>query len=146
MRESALRFTWPLMFVLFMFGCRTSAPSVLRYTVTATPVHVVGGLGLCIAVDRTDPQGIWWWEPGPSGCASRTTGPTVFRADRAEVKTSADSSSIHASFTLQLHSGSRDVKFALQDSEMRITDSDLRVSTQRRADLEIPFAYAQKER
>jgi len=57
------------------------------------------------------------------------------------VSRSTNSSAISASFTLQLQVGSRDVNLALQDSEMRITDSGVRVPTQRRADLEIPPAY-----
>ena len=146
MRESAPRFRFPLLLVLLLFGCRTSAPVIPRYTVTATPLDVVGGLLLCIAVDRTEANGVWWWQPGPSGCASRITGPTVFKADRAQVGTSADSKSIYASFTLQLYSGNRDVKLVLKGSEMRITDSGLRVSTQHRADLEIPPAFRQQER
>jgi hypothetical protein len=143
MRELTARFTFPLLLLVpFLVGCRGSAPSVPRYTVTTTPVDVVGaGFGLCIAVDRTDAQGVWWWQPGPSGCASRITGPAVFRAERAQVRTSTDSSFVYASFTLQLHRGTRDVQLALQDSEMRITGSDIRVSTQRRADLEIPPAF-----
>jgi hypothetical protein len=142
MRESSARFTLPLLLVVFLFGCRTSAPSVPRYIVTVTPVDALGGgWGLCIAVDPTDTQGVWWWQPGPSGCASRITGPTVFRADRAHVRVSAISSSISASFTLQLHNGSRDVNLALQDSEMLIADSGMRVPTEHRADLDIPPAY-----
>jgi hypothetical protein len=128
-----------LLLVPFLFGCRTSAP---RYTVTATPVDVVGGgFDVCIAVDRSDAQGIWWWQPGPAGCASRITGPTVFRADRAQVSASADMRSISARFTLPLQSGNRDVTLALQDSGMLVTDSGVRVPTERRANLEIPPAY-----
>ena len=74
MRESPARFIFPLLLLVFLFGCRTSTPSVPRYIVTVTPVDVVGGgFGLCIAVDPADAQGIWWWQPGPSGCASRIT-------------------------------------------------------------------------
>jgi len=142
MRESSPRFTLALLLVVFLFGCRTSAPSLLRYIVTATPVDAVGGgWGLCIAVDPTDAHGVWWWQPGPSGCGSRITGPTVFRADRGQVRVSTISSAISASFTLQLHNGSRDINLALHDSEMLIADSGMRVPTERRADLDIPPAY-----
>ena len=142
LRASALRLVFLPLLAAFLFGCRTSSPSVPRYIVTATPVDAVrGGFGLCIAVDPRDPQGVWWWQPGPSGCATRITDPAVFRADNARVRVSTNSSSISASFTLQLHDGFRDVNLALQDSEMRITDSEMRVPTQRRADLNIPPAY-----
>jgi hypothetical protein len=142
MRESAASCTLLPLLVLFLFGCRTSAPSTLRYAVTATPVDVVsGGFGVCIAVDPADAQGVWWWQPGPSGCASRTTGPTVFAAERASVRASMDSGPIEVNFTLQLMSGPRDVTLVLQNSEMRVAASGVRVATQRRADLEIPPAY-----
>jgi hypothetical protein len=130
----------PLLCLGLLFGCSTLAPALPRYTVTANPVNVVTGLGLCIAVGPGDKQGIWWWQPGPSGCASRIPGPTVFRAEHGVVSRSAGS--VYARFTLPLVDGrSLDVKLALQDSEMRIADSQIRVSTQRRSDLDIPFAY-----
>ena len=56
---------------------------------------------------------------GTFGCASRITGPAVFRAECAQV--TITDSRLFSSFTLQLHRGTRDVKPALQDSEMRIT-------------------------
>jgi hypothetical protein len=60
MRESAARLIFPVLLVVFLFGCRPSAPSVPRYIVTATPVDAVGGgWGVCIAVDPTDAQGVW---------------------------------------------------------------------------------------
>ena len=57
-----------------------------RYVVTASPIKVgvVSG-ALCIAVDVHDQQGVWWWEPGRSGCSSRSTGPGVFHAEQAKV-------------------------------------------------------------
>jgi hypothetical protein len=142
MRQSAAPCTFLPLLLVFLFGCRTSGTSTPRYTVTATPVDVVsGGFGLCIAVDPADTQGVWWWQPGPSGCASRITGPTVFAGDRASVRASRDSGSIEVNFTLQLMSGPRDVALVLQNSEMRVTASGVRVATERRAALEIPPAY-----
>lgn len=128
--------------ILFSTGCSTSPP-LPRYIVTATPIDVVGGgFGVCIAVDPADAQGVWWWQPGPSGCASRTTGPTVFRGDLASVKPSTDSRTIDAGFTMQLiGSGSRDVRFVLQDASLRVRGSDVQVATERRSDLDIPPAY-----
>jgi len=52
-----------------------------------------------------------------------------------------DSGPIEVNFTLQLMSGPRDVTLVLQNSEMRVAASGVRVATQRRADLEIPPAY-----
>jgi len=135
-----MRFIFLPLLAAFLFGCKAASPSP-RYIVTATPVDVVGGgWALCIAVDAADAHGIWWWQPGPSGCATRITGPSVFRADRAEVKTT-NSNSISASFTLQLHVGTRDINLALQDSEMRVADTGVRVPTERRANLDIPPAF-----
>jgi hypothetical protein len=117
-----------------------------RYIVTAVPVDVgTGGFGLCIAVDPADHAGIWWWQPGPSGCATRTTGPTVFHADAASVTRSAGTTGgtqvINARFVVQLHRGSRDITLLLHDSTMDVVSVNRQVATVRRKDLEIPPAY-----
>ena len=132
--------TFPVLVCLFVVACRTAAPAVPRYVVTATPLDV--GFELCIAADPTDAHGVWWWQPGPSGCASRITGPTVFRAERARVTASTDSTSIDVGFVLPTMSGDRNVSLVLQDSLIRVAGSDVRIPTVRRTDLEIPPAYA----
>jgi hypothetical protein len=49
-----------------------------RYIVTAEPINIgIGSARFCVATDPTDSQGVWWWEPGPKGCSSRSTGPAV---------------------------------------------------------------------
>ena len=115
----------------------------LRYIVTATPVDLVGPghPGLCLAIDPADRQGVWWWEPGPSGCATRTTGPTVFRGQDATVAARAGSRDVDIRFQLQLMSGTRDVRLLLQDGAVLVTASGAKVRTERRRDLEIPPAY-----
>src|SRR5689334_15995491 len=73
-----------------------------RVAVTAEPIRIgLGSLGLCIAVDPGDPHGIWWWEPGASGCATRSTGPDVFPADAPKV--SRTSAGATAEFQLGTH-------------------------------------------
>lgn len=124
-------------------ACRTVSPSVPRYTVTATPLDIVGAghPGLCVAIDPTDEHGVSWWEPGPSGCSTRTSGPTVFRAQLATVAANRGSDAIDVRFTLPLMSGSRDVRLLLNDGGLSVTGSGARVPTQRRDDLNIPPAY-----
>jgi hypothetical protein len=139
---SVIRCTWPLLLGLSLGGCRTSARPVPRYIVTVAPINLVGAghPGLCIAVDPADAQGVWWWEPGPSGCSSRTTGPTVFRAP-ATVAAPGGSGDIEVRFQLQLMSGVRDVRLLVHDGGVRETASGALVSTERRRDLDIPPAY-----
>ena len=113
-----------------------------RYIVTATPLALVGPghPGVCLAIDPADAQGVWWWEPGPSGCATRTTGPAVFPAHRAAVGvTGAGNADIR--FELQLMSGTRDVRLRLEDGAIRVMPSGARVQTKRRNDLNIPPAH-----
>jgi len=124
-------------------ACRTAAPSVPRYVVTVTPFNIVDPRhpGLCIAVDPTDEHGVWWWEPGPSGCSTRTTGPTVFHAHFATVGKPASSGAIDVGFQVALIVGPpRNVRLVLHDDGMREMASGTRVSTERRSNLEIPFA------
>ena len=130
-----------LLLGLPLLACRSSAPPVPRYIVTTAPIGVVGVAhpGLCIAVDPTDTGGVWWWEPGRSGCASRSTGPTVFRAEGATVTPPAASGAIEVHFKLQLMvSGARDIRLVLEDGGMRDVASGARVATGRRNDLDVP--------
>ena len=80
-----------------------SAPADGRYLVTSSAIDVGRGIRLCIAVDPRDPHGVWWWQPGASGCTSRSTGPTVFHADQAAVSPSARPEVTTVSFRLGLH-------------------------------------------
>jgi len=136
-----IRCTLPLLLGLTLGGCRTSAPSVPRYIATVAPINLVGAghPGICVAVDPGDARGIWWWEPGASGCSSRTTGPTVFRLPATVAP--GGSGDIEVRFQLQLMSGVRDVTLLLHDGGVRDTTSGARVSTERRRDLDIPPAY-----
>ena len=140
-----MRITVLLLLGLSLGACRTLAPSVPRYIVTLTPVSLgagQGGTGLCIAVDPSDAQGVWWWQPGPSGCSSRITGPTVFRAHLATVATARGSLATEVGFQVPLMEGPpRDFRLVLHDAVMRVADSGERVSTERRSALDIPFAF-----
>src|SRR5262245_35185607 len=138
---------------LGLVGCRsTLTRSVPRYVVTAAPIDVgISPRGLCIAVDPTDPKGVWWWEPGRSGCSSRSTGPAVFRAEDARVAPAA-SGTTAIYFRLQLHTGPgegprfADVRLALRDTEIRSIPSGMQVSVERRQDLEVPESKPQVPR
>jgi hypothetical protein len=127
-----------------VIGCR-SAPvaqsSRTRYVTTITPIAVgLGALKLCIAVDPADPHGVWWWEAGATGCATRSTGPTVFRGDQASVS-HPPGKPTSASFLLQTHSDTRPfitVRLTMSDDTMTSVDTGSEVSVQRRGDLDIP--------
>ena len=144
-QRATMRITVLLLLGLSLAACRTLAPSVPRYIVTLTPVSLgpgPGGTGLCIAVDPADAQGVWWWQPGPSGCSSRITGPTVFRAHLATVATARGSGATEVGFQVPLIEGPpRDFRLVLQGDGMRVADSGERVSTERRSDLDIPRAF-----
>ena len=129
---------------LVCLGCRynsESHPSVPRYVVTARPIDIGLGAGLCIAIDPTDNRGVWWWGPGGSGCPSRSTGPEVFHAEDASVSQSAKSGPIAVSFRLGTHSMTRpfvDVRLVLESDQLRVVESGVRVPTRRRNDLNVP--------
>ena len=111
-----------------------------RYFVTSMPLSLFGlSNHLCIAVDPTDPTGVWWWEPGASGCASRSTGPDVFPAESATV-TRTGPSSFQVRFTLQRHSNvPLDVRLEAQDSRMwSAATPDISVQLLQRDNLDVP--------
>lgn len=128
-----------------LVACRpTSQPqlSAPRYVVTESPIDVGRGIRLCIAVDPADRRGIWWWEPGATGCDSRSTGPGLFHADGATVSRSTPSGLPALAFRVSTHSVSRpfvDVRLIVEDGQMRTVESDVRVSLQRRGTLDVPL-------
>jgi hypothetical protein len=136
-------YRFALLIVPALIACRAvaaSRPSAERYLVTATPINVGGGIKLCIAVDPDDQQGIWWWTPGDTGCASRSSGPGLFHPEGASVaRTAPGSTSI--GFRLGTHSSARpfiDVGLIVEHDTMRALESHDTVSIQRRRDLDVP--------
>jgi hypothetical protein len=123
-------------------GRRATVPS---YVVTSAPIDVRRGLLLCVAVEPTQTTGVWWWQPGPSGCDTRITGPDVFRAEHARVVTHRGV--VDARFRLQLVSGdAADVNLTIKDGAMRLNQSGAIVPTGRRTHLSVPFAFTPRTR
>jgi hypothetical protein len=150
---SERRGTDPVIALLFCLGlgaCRSpfrSIASVPPFIVSGAPLGLVNGQhpGLCVAVDPGDPKGVWWWEPGRSGCSSRSTGPDVFHANDAAVVTRPDTLNVDVRFRVQLIVGPgwtgpdfKDVRLVLRDGRMEVVGSTDSVSTVRRHDLVLP--------
>ena len=137
----------PLLVALVFAGCSrtTRAPETDRsYLVTVSPIDVGVGSGLCIAVDRRDPGGVWWWQPG-NDCSRRTTGPGVFPAEQAVVTPGPDAGMADVRFRVQVHRAPNagdppyvDVRLTLENGRMALTGTDRWVDTITRRDLEIP--------
>jgi len=127
-------------------ACRTS-PAAPRFIVTAAPIDTgVSSQRLCVGVDPAEPRGVWWWEPGLSGCTSRSTGPDLFRAERALVTSRGESEAFEVSFRMQLKRAAdsvlppyADVHLTVQDRAIRAAASGASVAIARRADLEVPL-------
>lgn len=132
--------------VLFAMACGSSGPSppsTSSYIVTIDPIVVGVGRGVCLAVNPNDAQGAWWWGPGQSGCATRSTGSGLFQPDDIKVIVVTGSERIDVSFRMQVHAlpGSatyRDVRVTIQGRDMLAEATGARVKTERRNDLEIP--------
>jgi hypothetical protein len=137
---------WIALVVVTLAGCRSDSspqPPLPRYVVTSNPIDVGPGILLCVAIDPADPHGVWWWQPGASGCASRSTGPEVFHANQAAVSRLTRSEVTTVAFCLQTHSATAtrsfvDVRLLVEDNEMRALESGARVALTRRNDLDIP--------
>jgi hypothetical protein len=119
-------------------ACAVPAPGPARYIVNAAPLSMLPACSrLCVAVDPNDARGVWWWEPGKSGCSSRSTGPTVFPAERAEVRHAPDA--IDVQFEIPLQSGNPlPIKLTIAQDGIRNDASGERVPIARRNDLDIP--------
>jgi len=121
------------------------ANSEHRYLVSATPIDVGvrGPAHVCLGVDPTDRQGVWWWEAGATGCDSRSTGPAVFHADGASV--TKTTSGIQVWFRIPLVTGPgfqgadhKDVTLTIRDGHLRVPATGADVATIPRKNLEIP--------
>jgi len=123
-------------------ACRSAAPRHppdARYVVTDSPINVGVAPGLCVAADSIDRHAIWWWEPGASGCASRSTGPGLFQADAATISEASGSTAL--SFRLGTHSSTRpfiDVRLVVEGTTLRALETGATVSVHRVATLDVP--------
>ena len=116
------------------------------YLVTTAPIDLgPGPARKCVAIDPTDRRGAWWWEPGQSGCSTRSTGPGIFHADGAAVVATGASTPIDVQFRLEriLGPGSTqspfvEVHLTIQDGYVRVSGSAARVRVERRNSLDIP--------
>lgn len=118
-------------------ACSSGTP---RYIVTATPIDVGVGPEICVALAADDSDTVWWWQPGSSGCESRSTGPGIFRAD-ARVSPGQGSSPTAVSMRIGTHSTLHpftDVRLVLEGRELRAVQTGARVTTVLRKKLDIP--------
>jgi hypothetical protein len=118
-----------------------------RYVVTASPIDVRVGSGLCIAVDPSDPKGVWWWQPGKD-CSSRSTGPMVFHAEDAALVSSDGRETVDIRFRVPVKRRPNSSELPFVDVSLRLEGGLLRaeatgshVATVTRSDLEIPEAW-----
>jgi hypothetical protein len=129
-----------LALVLAQSACQSAAR---RYIVTVTPIDVGLSPGLCVGVDRTDRQGVWWWEAGDHDCSSRSTGPGLFHPEDATVAHVAGGRQMRVTFRLPTHSFSRpsvDVQLAVEAAEVRSIETGSRAPIEYRRVLDIPEA------
>ena len=130
--------------LLALAACRPvqqAQPPEARYLVTDSPIDVGVGTGLCLAVEPLNEHGIWWWQPGATGCASRSTGPAVFHAADGRVSRSPAGTPTSVGFRLGTHSTTRpfvDVRLLIEDDSIRAPDTGARVKLQRRENLDVP--------
>lgn len=104
---------------------------------TAEPLEVGLRTPLCVAVDPRVRDGIWWWQPGGSGCGSRSTGPGMFPAWDASVVRGADGT-IDARFVVAMKAGPpREVVLRVEGAVIRAQSTGAAVPLARRWDLEV---------
>src|SRR3954453_1982652 len=132
-----------LLLLSVALACHACARASARYIVSATPFHLIatGHPGFCVAVDPADAHGVWGWEPGRSGCSSRSTGPKVFSADRAKVAKTSRAPNVQFDVQFEVQLMERDplqVRLTVEDDGMRREASGERVSVERRRDLDMP--------
>ena len=142
-----LALAWSMCTAVWLVAWAPVAPSSQSragdagYLVSEHAIDVGVGPRLCVAVNPLDPNGVWWWQPGRSGCASRSTGPGVFAADRATVSPPGRDGSVAVSFRLQTHSQRepyREIRLILERDSIRVAGAEPRTPLRRRVDLNPP--------
>ena len=134
----------PLVVALGALACQSTLqprPSGSQYLFTERAIDVGEGIAICIAVDPGDPEGVWWWTPGETGCTSRSSGPGLVHADQATVSRGSTATPKTVSFRLGTHSATRpsiDVRLVVQDGRMRAVESGAQVKLQTRGNLDVP--------
>jgi hypothetical protein len=123
---------------LFLLILLTGCSRPVQYLSTVRPLDLGVGPGACIAVLPNDPTGVWWWEPGATGCASRSTGPDVFKADRGAVSKSGDQIVITFQFNTQSSERPVVAVHATINGDEMSTTSGARVPVQSLSRLDIP--------
>ena len=128
-----------LLLSVVLCGCKHAQPGVPRYIVSTAPLKLLAGHpGFCVAVDPSDGQGVWWWEPGHTGCSSRSTGPGVFPAHNGAVVRAAQGAT-EVSFQIPLMtSGPLAIKLTVGQDSMLEERTGLRVQTERKASIDVP--------
>ena len=125
--------------VLLIGGATTAAQPIAPYIVTSSPIKMhVGSPGVCVAIDPLDPHGVWWWEPGASGCATRST--VVFHANDATVSRPGPGLTA-VEFRLSIHSIERPhvtVRLILDGYRLRSAETGSEVGVEGRQDLTLP--------
>jgi len=127
---------------LTLTGCSTSSG---RYVVSCSPLNLIGTghPGICVAVDPSNRQGVWWWEPGSAGCSTRSTGPEVFPARKASVSTAAGVTDVRFEVPLMVNGPLR-VALTLDGTSMRYDASGEQVKIERRRSLDVPESCCPK--
>jgi hypothetical protein len=130
--------------------CRRGAPALLlalatfacgsagRYIATVDSIDAMGisGLRLCFAVEPNNPEGVWWWHPGQSGCSTRSS--SLMQGHRAKVMPQA-SGTIEASLQVPMKIGEpRQVELLFSAGTVRASATGASVETERLKELDVP--------
>ena len=109
-----------------------------RYIVTTTAIDAIGvsQLTLCFAVEPVNPQGVWWWCPGRSGCSTRSS--SLVQGEVAKV-TPLASGKVETSFQLPMASGeTRLVELTWAAGTVRASATGASAVSQQRHALDMP--------
>jgi hypothetical protein len=109
-----------------------------RYIVTTTAFDAIGvsQLTLCFAVEPTNPEGVWWWRPGRSGCSTRSSSLVQGQVARTTVLASGQ---VEASFQLPMANGeTRQVELVFSAGTVRASATGVSVRSEQRKALDMP--------
>ena len=129
-----MRTTLVVVALAHLCGCTAKPPT---YAVTLEPLTVGTGQ-ICLAIDEHDADHLWWWQPGRSGCNTRSTDP-LFK-NKARVGFSS-SGGTDIQWNHRQYGTVRSFAFHLEGGFFYSPATGQRVAMVERARLDVPMGY-----
>lgn len=97
------------------------------------------GIEQCIALETGPVERVWWWGPGRTGCATRSTGPDLFLIADARITREPETGVVTISYSLPLiPAGELPVVLVVEGQTVQSADTRQPVALEPTPSLDVP--------